>query len=166
MMIALEAAARLTSDSLMAPTPPWITLYYYFLVRKLYKTLFYCFHRSLYICLYDDRQVPLQFTCLDLVKQIIQRQSCLRIFQQTLFLLSEIKVSAKLLGLFFILNSDNSTSPAFGTSFKTQDLHRCGWAGFFYPASLVIHHCTNLTTSRHLPQWSLPHEEYPSVQER
>ena len=87
-MIALDADARLTSDSLMAPTPPRIT-YYYFFVGQLLQTLLYSLHRTLYICLNNNIQF-LDVTGLNLREQIIQRHLRLGIFDQTVLAFGNI----------------------------------------------------------------------------
>mgnify|MGYP006977834272 CR=1 FL=1 len=47
-------------------------LYNHFFVGKFGQTLFYSFHRSLYIC-FDNERKFLQIACLNLIKEIIQR---------------------------------------------------------------------------------------------
>ena len=72
MMMALEAAARVTSDSLMAPTPPWMILTTTSSLESLRRL---CFTASTEPCTSAFTMMfsSFQISCLDLAEQIIQR---------------------------------------------------------------------------------------------
>lgn len=103
---------------------------YDFLVGRLHQALFYCLDRTLYVCL-DDQWKFLYISCLDLGEQI--QESQLTLYLQCLFLLSEIKVSAKL-----CLFSFSAVQIPAGVRhvIKTQNLDRSGRTSLFDAASL------------------------------
>ena len=78
-MIALDAAARLTSDSFDRTNTAVDDLDYDFLVGQLHQALFYCLDRTLYVCL-DDQWKFLYISCFDLGEQIVQGKLHLCIF--------------------------------------------------------------------------------------
>ena len=116
-MIALDAAARLTSDSLIAPTPPWMTLT---TTSSLDSFIRLCFTASTEPCTSALTISGSSFTFPALIwENRSSRESFIFVSSINLFLLSEIKVSAKLLASFSFSGCTN-TSPAFGTSLRPR----------------------------------------------
>ena len=117
MMIALEAEARETSDSLMAPTPPWITFTTTSSLDSLVKL---CFTASTepWTSALMIRGSSFTFPALIWLNRS-SRDSFALVSSRSLFLLSEMKVSAKLRASFSLSVATN-TSPACGTSFKPK----------------------------------------------
>ena len=76
MMIALDALAKDTSDSIDGTYAAVDTFNYYFFVGQLHQGLFYSLDTTLYVSL-DDQVQFLQITLLDLAEQIIQGHSAL-----------------------------------------------------------------------------------------
>ncbi len=158
--MALDAAARLTSDSLIVPTPPWMT----FTTTSSFDNLTrLCFTASTEPCtsaLYDQWKF-LYISCLDLENRS-SRDNFAFVSSINLFLLSEIKVSAKLLASFSFGVATN-TSPAFGTSFNPEFPPE--WTGRLLftrrPLSSII---ARTFRSRLLRRSDLPHAACPSVQ--
>ena len=117
MMIALEALARDTSDSLIAPTPPWITLT---ITSSLESLVRLCFTASTEPC---TSALMMMGSSLMLPALIwlnrSSRDSFALVSSISLFLPSEMKVSAKLLASFSFSVATN-TSPALGTSLRPR----------------------------------------------
>ena len=117
MMIALDAAASVTSDSLIAPTPPWMI---FTTTSSLDSFTRLCLIASTDPCTSALTTIPSSFR---LPSWIWLNRSSRDIFvfvSSSIFILPWlINVSAKLLAS-FSLPHPTKTSPAFGTSFSPR----------------------------------------------
>jgi hypothetical protein len=77
MMIALDAEASSTSDSLMAPTPLWMIRIFTFSSRQLGQRVAEHFGRALHVGLDDDRQL-LHAAFGDLLLERLEREPAAR----------------------------------------------------------------------------------------
>ena len=117
MMMALEAEARVTSDSLMVPTPPWIT---FTTTSSLESFTRLCFTASTDPCTSAFTMMGSSFTFPALIwENRSSRDNFAFVSSINLFFPSVMKVSAKLLASFSFWRATN-TSPALGTSLRPR----------------------------------------------
>ena len=130
MMMALEAEARDTSDSLMAPTPPWIT---FTITSSLDSFTRLCFTASTEPCTSALTMIGSSLMLPALIWLNKSSSDNLAfVSSSNLFLPSEINVSAKFLAS-FSFTVPTRTSPAFGTSLSPRIS-----TGVDGPASLTL----------------------------
>ena len=117
MMIALEADASVTSDSLIAPTPPWMTLT---TTSSLESFTRLCFTASTEPCTSAFTMIGSSLTFPALIcENRSSKESFAFVSSISLFLLSAMNVSAKLLASFSFWWA-MKISPAFGTSLRPR----------------------------------------------
>ena len=119
-------------------------LYYNLFVGQLHKTLLYCLYRTLYVSLDNQRQL-FYITCLDLAEQIIQRQLGFGILKQLVFAFCNESLCIGTCFLLVFCRHQHITCAR--NVIQSQDLNRHGRACLFYAASLIIHHCADLTVA-------------------
>ena len=132
MMTALEADARVTSDSLIAPTPPWITFTTTSSLDSFSKTGLDGFHRTLNIC-FDDQVQFFQIACLNLGEDVHQDSFVARVSSSSFSLFLGYKCLCKVSGIFFTVKCHKDFT---GIRYTVQadDLNRCGRTCFALPA--------------------------------
>ena len=129
----IGSEAEETSDSLMAPTPPWITFTTTSSLDSLVKLCFTASTEPWTSALMIERKF-LYISCLDLAEQVIQGQFCLSVFQKLILALRNEGLSKA--SCLFSLSVATNTSPACGTSFKPKIS-----TGVDGPASLLCGPC-------------------------
>ena len=115
-----------------------------FFVGQFCQTLFNGFYRTLNVCFNDDRKF-FKVTCLNLVKQVIQRKFSFCFFEQMFFIFCN-KGSCKAL-CFFIARECHQDLTCIRNIAETKDLNRCRRTCLFDTSSSVIHHSTDFTAA-------------------
>ena len=135
----------ITSDSLIAPTPPWMTFDNNFLVGQFGTRL--CFTASTEPCTSAFTMIGSSLTFPALIwMNRSSKDSFAFVSSISLFLLSEMNVSAKLLASFSFSVSDEYLT-CVRNIVKTEDLNRSGRACLFDTAALIVHHGTDFTVA-------------------
>ena len=130
MIIAFDAEARLTSDSLIAPTPPWMILTTTSSFESFSRL---CLIASTDPCTSAFTTIPSSFKLPSWIcVNRSSRESLDFVSSRSFTLLCEINVSAKFLA-YFSFPHPTITSPAFGTSFSPRIS-----TGVDGPASLTL----------------------------